>query len=145
MKKPALLSLLVICTITINFGSTPPAINTEDHPAKGISIKEMAVEQKAEKELKKPQREENRWLKLEEKINRFLERKNISSGEAAVGLLDDPVNKWFWFWIFGWSLGLIITLISGATVTTGFLGILWLLGFVGGSVALVIWLLKKFG
>jgi hypothetical protein len=55
------------------------------------------------------------------------------------------VDKWFWIWAIAWGAGILITVISGASIASGFLGIFWLSLFIIGSVALVIWLIKKFG
>ncbi|MBL7775447.1 MAG: hypothetical protein JNK89_05560 [Saprospiraceae bacterium] len=67
----------------------------------------------------------------------------------------DPVNKWMWFWIFGWAAGLVLYILAVAVATGsvysgsfGFAAILatfsWL-AWLFGSVCLIIWLVKKFG
>ena len=59
----------------------------------------------------------------------------------------DPVNKWMWFWIFGWGAGLLLSILGAATLFSGG-GILWILSYLCwlfGTVSLVIWLVKKFG
>lgn len=55
----------------------------------------------------------------------------------------DPVEKWKWFWIFGWAAGLVLYSIGWVGVSP-----LWYLGYlcwVAGTVCLIIWLLKKTG
>jgi len=66
-----------------------------------------------------------------------------------------PVDKWMWFWIFGWAAGLLLSIIAAAVTTGGiysgsfgagavlftFAWLAWLFG----SVCLVVWLVKKFG
>lgn len=67
----------------------------------------------------------------------------------------DPVEKWMWYWIFGWAAGLVLYILAVAVATGGvysgsfgFAAILatlsWLC-WLFGSVALIIWLVKKFG
>lgn len=68
----------------------------------------------------------------------------------------DPVDKWMWFWIFGWGAGLVLYILAVAIASGGiysgtgfgFAAILatfsWL-AWLFGSVALIIWLVKKFG
>jgi len=57
---------------------------------------------------------------------------------------NDPVDKWMWFWIFAWGLGLAASLLAGI-VGLGFFWFLSSVFFVFGFVALVLWLVKKFG
>ena len=82
------------------------------------------------------------------KAKRFANAKAIAA-KAGVDF-QDPVQKWFWFWIFGWG-GAILFAILGAilSVVLGPLGLLIsilgsILG-VFGTISLIIWLLKKFG
>ncbi|MBK8967505.1 MAG: hypothetical protein R3D58_05530 [Saprospiraceae bacterium] len=67
----------------------------------------------------------------------------------------DPVDKWMWFWIFGWAAGLLLSILAAAVTTGGiysgsfgfgavlftFAWLAWLFG----SVCLIVWLVKKFG
>ncbi len=66
--------------------------------------------------------------------------------------LQDPVNKWMWYWILGWGAAIVLSIIAVATVTasvggaTSF-GILYLLAsLLGlfGTISLIVWLVKKF-
>ncbi len=64
--------------------------------------------------------------------------------------LQDPVNKWMWFWILGWGAGLVLTIIAAATVASGSVGSFGLvyglasLAFLFGTISLIVWLVKKF-
>ena len=64
--------------------------------------------------------------------------------------LQDPVNKWMWFWILGWGAGLVLTIIAAATVASGSLGGFGIvyglasLAFLFGTISLIVWLVKKF-
>ena len=67
----------------------------------------------------------------------------------------DPVDKWMWFWIFGWAAGLLLSILAAAVTTGsiysgsfGFGAILFTfawLAWLFGSVCLIVWLVKKFG
>jgi hypothetical protein len=71
---------------------------------------------------------------------------------AALGGLGHPVDKWFWFWIIGWGAGILLTVliptlvlsggISGASIGWLFL-LLGILAWLFGTVAFVVWLVKK--
>jgi hypothetical protein len=144
MKIVTLLSAAFLYSQAPLFSNSAFIINVEDHPRSHISMNAYVSDQLTSvQSIRQLQKEEKKLVKVESRLNKFFQK--VNDHQERFGLFSDPVNKWLWFWIFGWSLGLLITLISGATVTTGFLGILWLVGFVGGSIALVIWLLKKFG
>jgi hypothetical protein len=57
----------------------------------------------------------------------------------------DPVNKWMWFWLFGWGIGLILQTLFWGGVFSGGLWALSGLFWLAGTVCLIIWLLKKTG
>jgi hypothetical protein len=51
-------------------------------------------------------------------------------------------DKWMWFWIFGWGLAIILSILGV------FIPFIYWIGYLcglAGTVCLVIWLLKKFG
>ena len=76
--------------------------------------------------------------------------------------LQDPVKKWLWYALLSWGVGILLYIVSTVLIagslstaattgaTTGF-GIAGVLGIVGGlitlfgTVAFIIWLVKKFG
>lgn len=64
--------------------------------------------------------------------------------------LQDPVNKWMWFWILGWGAGLVLSIIAAATISTGSIGsfgLIWglaTLAYLFGTISLIVWLVKKF-
>lgn len=67
---------------------------------------------------------------------------------AQLGGLDDPVDKWFWYWILGWGVAILIGIVGAFTtlnVYAGFsiLGTLSYLAWVFGTIALVIWIIKQ--
>jgi hypothetical protein len=119
-------------------------INTEDHPDGAITQEQFILDQHSSRqELRNLQKEENRYQKLENKFKKIYASKQ--SRHHPINGFSDPVDKWFWIWAIGWGVGILITIISGASIASGFLGILWFSLFIIGSIALIIWLIKKFG
>ncbi len=83
-------------------------------------------------------------LKKLEKIEKKLEKRMDKLKKKANGAdvdFDDPVDKWMWFWIFGWGAGFVFALLS---LGFGFFGFLSGACMLFGTVALVLWLVKKF-
>lgn len=119
-------------------------VNTEDHPGGIVSmddyIADLPVSREKLRDLKK---EEKQYTTFERKINKLYHSSH--SNRHSINNIHDPVDKWFWVWAIGWGAGILITIISGASIASGFLGILWFSLFIVGSIALVIWLIKKFG
>ena len=148
MKLKTLLFLVTLGFLvpTISFGS--PAINTEDNVAGLVSMDEMVADKTyTAEELKILQKEEKQQVRMERRMARVEKFMNSKLGQKLLGGLDDPVDKWFWFWVIGWGAGIILTVIAGATLTAGSFGVLWALAYLGwlaGSVSLIIWLVKKF-
>ena len=96
-------------------------------------------------ELKEIQKEERLLLRFEKKMNRMQTMFPSGKHQNALGGISDPVDKWFWIWIGTWGIGILITVLFGGGLSSATIGILWLLAFAIGSIALVLWLIKKFG
>jgi hypothetical protein len=136
--------LLLFFHVLLPLQAHTSIINTEDHPEGIVSMSDYIADQPASHlELRNLKREENRYTQFEKKFNKLYQRQK--SGHHSISNIHDPVDKWFWVWVLGWGAGILITIISGASIASGFLGILWLSLFMIGSIALVIWLIKKFG
>ena len=143
MPYPRILLLFVIILPVLSLKANTPCINTEDHPESLITMHEYILDhQTTQRELRDLQKEEKRLEKLESRLQKLFAKR---SEHHSLGNIHDPVDKWFWIWGISWGAGILITIISGANIASGFLGILWLSLFIIGSVALVIWLIKKFG
>ena len=70
--------------------------------------------------------------RLEKKVTKLLKKLQ----KAAIDL-DDPVDKWMWFWLLSWGASIVIgILLSG-----------WLarLLFAAGTIFLIIWLIRRGG
>lgn len=79
--------------------------------------------------------------KLTKKMAKF--QKFLGKGGGKKVDFNDPVDKWMWFWLLGWAAGVVLYSF-GWFVAAPF----WYLGYLcmlGGTVCLVIWLLKKSG
>lgn len=129
-------------------------INLEDHAEGTISLDDAFAsdktftkqQTKAEKKLAKKQKRAERKMA---KLQKFMASKK---GQKMLGGLDDPVDKWFWYWLIAWGASLLLSIIfwaaaSGGGLFTGgwvIIGLLTTLLWIGGLVALVIWLVKKF-
>lgn len=140
-----LLVLLPAAIIALTYPAhATTCINTEDEKPGLISSFELPPPAANSKQsLKELQREEKRLLRFEKRIVQFQQRMTARQ-ESRIGGIGDSTDRWFWFWIIGWGAGLLLTIISGGTLTTGVLGIFWMLSFAFGSVSLILWLLKRF-
>lgn len=116
---------LFLIAVFMTLGQTAYAVK----PASGAA--EKAEKTLSKKELKKQERLEKRLAKAEKK--------------AAASDVDfeDPVDKWMWFWIFGWGANLALSVVS-IIIGIPLLGTLGYLAGVFGTVSLIIWLIKKF-
>ena len=135
MKNLKLFGLLTIVALFF-FAPQAQAINTADRAPLETAISHQKL---TKKELRQQKRMEKRLKKMQKKGIDF----------------SDPVDKWLWFAIFGWGAGIILYVIAsilfvGALYTTGGFGIGTLLYYLSyaaslfGSIAFVIWLVKKF-
>jgi hypothetical protein len=104
-------------------------------PVKNTPASQEITKERSEKEIKKLE-------KLEKRIQKKVEKMNAKAN-AEVDF-DDPVDKWMWFWIFSWGLGLGVAFLD-IFISIGILGFISSALFLFGFVALVLWLVKKFG
>ena len=146
MLRKTIYSILASLFFVPTFLVASPVINTEDHPSALIEMKEMIPDHvSTASELKQLRKEENQLTRFEKRwihINKIL---NSGNTKNSSGIFSDPVSKWFWIWVVTWGAGILLTVLLGGSVTGSTLGIIWLLAFALGSVALIIWLVKKFG
>jgi len=139
-------NLFAVVTPTNN--DTEAAISTENlveeaYPA-GVTL--------TKKQMKKKARMEKALTKFEKRLNK-VNAKRALKGKAGIDF-SDPVDKWMWFWIFGWAAAIILPIIAAivvtGTLTGGGFGIGLLLVLLAslaglfGTISLIIWLIKKF-
>jgi hypothetical protein len=138
---------LVCCLLILLQPLTPVkcAVNTEDFQAGKISMHEISVsgipEKVAEKKSAKEERARLRSERLMSRLEKFL---GYANQKKSLTDNSDPAGKWFWIWAVSWGLGILLTIVTGATITGTALGLIWFLSFAIGASALVIWLIKKF-
>ncbi|NNE28984.1 MAG: hypothetical protein HKN16_05085 [Saprospiraceae bacterium] len=146
--------LLILCFGTFSmmaFASTPTAVNVEDHQEGLVSyVDSDAYKALSKKELRAVKKAQKNQQKLERKVKRFQKFASSKKGQKLLGGLDDPVDKWFWFWVIGWGAAIVLGALIGGVLISGGLGsatilatLVWLVGL-AGTVSLVIWLVKKF-
>ncbi len=144
MKKNSVILLVFILFPLLSSKAGEQFINSEDHPDAVVTMHDYIIDKPATRqEIQRLQQEEKHYVQLEAKLKKLYASKR--SKRHGLNGFSDPVDKWFWVWVFGWGIGILITIISGASIASGFIGILWFSFFIIGSVALIIWLIKKFG
>lgn len=130
-------------------------INLEDHQEGLISLEDAvshsAVATKQLKAAKKLEKKQKRTAKKMAKFQKFMKSKKV---QKMLGGLDDPVDKFFWYWVIGWGAAIILSIIAVAVATggvfSGGFGVAWVLALLGwlaglaGTVFLIVWLVKKF-
>lgn len=165
MKMKSLLLVFVLGLLTTAmYADTKTNVNSEDHPdgaiamedaysSKALTKKELRLQKKNDKKLLKAEKKQYRMEKRSAWVMKILERK-MAKSKKDIGGIDDPVDKWFWYWLLGWGGALVISILfwslagSGAGFYSGtwlIFGLLSTLLWIGGTVALIIWLINKFG
>lgn len=134
--------LLLFVSMTFMFASSYAGspVNTEDYGTGIVQMEDLAsakVLAKADKQLLKEEKQQIRAEKRMAWFSTLISKKMAKSHNKALGGLNDPVDKWFWFWIIGWGAAILLTF----SISTWYLSSLfWLAGTVCG----IIWIVKKF-
>jgi hypothetical protein len=148
MKFQALLFLIALAFMIPSLSIASPVVNTEDNVEGLVTMDEMVADKVlTAQEIKVLKKEEKQQVRMERRMARVEKFMQSKMGQRLLGGLDDPVDKFFWFWIIGWGAGILLTVLAAATITGGGFGVLWLLAYLAwlaGSVSLIIWLVKKF-
>ena len=152
-------------SVSLSANTNPKTtVNSEDY-AEGVVDMEDAFAAKTltKQELRQQKRQDRKLLKAEKKqyrmekraawVMKVLERK-MAKSKKDIGGIDDPVDKWFWYWLLGWGGALVISILFWTLAGTGagfysgtwlIFGLLSTLLWIGGTVCLIIWLINKFG
>src|SRR5687768_10015647 len=147
MKLKTLLFLVTLAIVLPSMSIAAPAINTEDRVAGLVSMDELTTDKTlTAQEIKILQKAEKQQVRMERRMARIEKFMSTKMGQKLLGGLDDPVDKWFWFWIIGWGAAIVFSILAAASSAGGFgiLGALSLLFGLGGTVALIVWLVQKF-
>ena len=148
MKQVQLLSLLVMLlfcqtSFAVKSGKVvTPTNETTETTVSEATINDMLVvkETDSPKVAKKKAKMQKRLEKLNKKMEKW----------EAKGQKGDDEQKWMRFWLIGWGLGLILTILAPIVGVGGGLGagaILLTLGGIAwlfGTISLIIWIIKKF-
>ncbi len=109
-----------------------------------VSSQSTATEIAAASEPTLTKKQQRQLDRLEKKLAKAEARAAEKSASAEEKVdFEDPINKWMWFWIFGWSAAIIFSILG-----YGVIGGLYYIGYLCGlfgTVSLIIWLLKKSG
>ena len=101
-----------------------------------------------------PKKMTKKQLRQQKKLRKIQKRMKKMQAKGQDVDFSDPVDKWMWFWIFGWGAAIVLSIVASAIVVgTAFTGgfgfgallflVAWLAGLFG-TVSLIIWLVKKF-
>lgn len=145
---------LVVTVLAALFVHAGFAINTVNNTVAGngvaLPIELASGHGMTRTEAKAIQKAEKKQVRTQKRI--AMVQKYLAKNMAKKAIdFKDPVNKWLWFGVFGWGAGLVLWILAAAVTTGGgflgggFLGLLASLAWLFGTVAFVIWLVKKFG
>lgn len=154
--KYLLLSLSMALVATTGFAGN--SVNTEDNRVGVVQVEDLVADKalvKADKQLLKAEKQQYRAEKRMAWFSKVINKKMAKSQKKALGGLDDPVDKYFWYWLIGWGLGLLLTILASAIAVggafSGGFGVAWVLfllgwlAWIGGTIMGIIWLVKKLG
>ncbi|HZV71761.1 MAG TPA: hypothetical protein VFG10_19570 [Saprospiraceae bacterium] len=144
LRKPSL--LIFSCLFFGHMLLSASTVNTEDYPAGMIEMKELIPDHLTTRtELKQLKKNEKHLQRVEKVMNLLHKMSFAKNGKHSSGLFSDPINRWMWLWLITWGFGILLLVVSAGAVSGAALGIIWLLAFAIGSIALILWLVKKFG
>jgi hypothetical protein len=144
--------MTAMAVFTISFGAvTPTEPSAPKKPSEvmipvGNTGKYVSMTELSKMKVKQWETLTGKKMSLKEKIAFGAVKSKIKeqvrtynkTGNYAPIDFKDPVDKWLWFWIFGWGLGIVFLFIPV------FGWILSSLFFLFGSISLIVWLVKKF-
>lgn len=136
--KYLLLSLSMTLAVVTGFAGN--TVNTEDNKAGIVQMEDHLSSKalvKADKQLLKAEKQQYRAEKRMEWFSSIINKKMAKSQNKALGGLNDPIDKWFWFAIIGWGAAILLTF----SISTWYLSSLF---WLAGTVCAVIWIVKKF-
>lgn len=137
MKTSKLFGVLVL-TFTLVFSyTTAMATNAVSAKETRKEVLKKVLEQKGDQFAEKLT--EAKMMKKATKASKFLNKK---FGGDKVDFQSEP-DRWMWFWLLGWAAGFVLYTIGWFTFAP-----FWYLGYLcwlGGTICLIIWLLKKTG
>jgi hypothetical protein len=162
MKSLLLIFSFGLITASLSAKSNNDRVNSEDYQEGVLMMNEAyAKDALTKKELRQQKRHERKLLRAEKRQYKMQKKlawvmkkieKKVAKQRAKgkdIGGIDDPVDKWFWYWLILWGAGIILSIIAAA-LFTGFysgaggvlFGLLATLCWLGGAVCFIIWLIN---
>jgi hypothetical protein len=137
--KLKFLCLLMLGVVGLQRSLATNPIDIANAPKPITAVESKTLTKAETKAIQKLERKEVRQQKRIAMVQKMM-GKNMA--KKAIDF-QDPVNKWLWFAIFGFGIAIVLSIL----VSAGGWGLWWLAYLAGifGTVAFVIWLLKKFG
>ncbi len=143
MKIKELLLLFVFALIAQStFAINPEEGNPKDKDA--TTYEEYIDHGGDDEDLTSAELRRQRRLERHNKRLQWLSSKVIDEEPKAIDL-QDPVEKWLWFAIFGWGAAILLSIILAAAPWS-FWTLGWIIPLAGlfGTISFIIWLIKKF-
>ena len=135
MKTSKLFSVLVALTFLFSYNVAFASSEVSAKEARQGVIQKV-IDGQADLMIEKMT--ESKMGKKAEKMTKKMFKK--FGGDSKVDFKSEP-ERWMWFWLAGWALGVLFYIAAWIVWPLWYLGALcWL----GGTICLVIWLLKKF-
>ncbi|MEP7268859.1 MAG: hypothetical protein ABI844_14625 [Saprospiraceae bacterium] len=145
--KLKFLSIILISVLAIQSSFAVNSVG-KSLPTNGIERQISMVESKtlSKAEARSIAKEERKQAKVQKRVAMVQKMMTKNMANKAVDF-HDPVNKWLWFAVFGWGASIVLWILAAALITGGYgiIGLLASLAALFGTVAFVIWLVKKFG
>lgn len=150
MTKRILALFVAVTLLSSTAFSTNSVKNLLPGNGKELQISTLTAKTLTKMEARAIQKAEKKQVRTQKRV--ALVQKMLAKNMAKKAVdFKDPVNKWLWYAVFAWGASIVLWILAAALITgTGFLGggILGLLASLValfGTVAFVIWLVKKFG
>jgi hypothetical protein len=128
--------LLILCTVFVVQGAfavnSAPTVKGKGEP---VSITDVKVDKQVLKMEKKAIKHQKK-LQRRAKVFNMIASSPIAA--KALGGLNDPVDKFFWYWVIGWGASIVLGAIPGGWLVA------WI-PFLAGAAFGILWIIKKYG
>ncbi|HLF62150.1 MAG TPA: hypothetical protein VI603_00250 [Saprospiraceae bacterium] len=138
--KTKYLLLSMSMTLTAVTGYAGNSVNTEDNEGGIVQMEDLMADKamvKADRQLLKAEKQQYRAEKRMTWFSTVINKKMARSQNKALGGLNDPVDKWFWFAIILWGAAILFSFSIGGWYFYSLLGL-------AGTICFILWLVKKF-
>lgn len=136
MKTSKLFGGLIIALTLIFSYTAVSASNAVSAKESRQELVKKVIDQKGDVLMEKMT--DSKMMKKATKLAKFFGKR---FGDDKVDFQTEP-DKWMWFWLAGWAIGLLLSIMGY------FIPFIWILSslfWLAGSICLIIWILKKTG